>query len=165
MASILQYVGLRRRFSLMVPGAIASTLANLRTALAGDMVLSGPWQLTRRYWGQLSSSGTLTLHGPRGQRQFCFLTRGRLQPGVNPNETQLAGTIMLGQASEVQLLGAISVLVIVLPIMVGNTSLLVLPCFLGFLYAMTQWHFQHYSREITTLLRDLMANGSAPTEP
>jgi hypothetical protein len=82
MASILQYVGLRRRFSLTVPGAIASTQANLRTALAGDMVLSGPWQLTRRYWGQLSSSGTLTLHGPRGQRQFCFLTRGRLQPGA-----------------------------------------------------------------------------------
>jgi hypothetical protein len=58
MASILQYVGLRRRFSLTVPGAIASTQANLRTALGGDIVLSGSWQPTRRYWGQLSSSGT-----------------------------------------------------------------------------------------------------------
>lgn len=72
---------------------------------------------------------------------------------------------MLGQASEMQFLGAIAVLVIVLPIMVGKTSLLALPFFLGFLYAMTQWHFRYYSGEITTLLRDRMANGSAPTEP
>jgi hypothetical protein len=165
MASILQYVGLRRRVSLTVPGAIASTQANLRTALGGDIVLSGSWQPTRRYWGQLSSSGTLTLHGPRGHRQFCFLTRGRLQPGPNPHETQLAATITLGWFSEGQLLGAIAILVIVLPLMVGKTSLLALPLFLGFLYAMTQWHFHHYSREITTLLRDRMANGPASTQP
>jgi hypothetical protein len=49
--------------------------------------------------------------------------------------------------------------------MVGKTSLLALPLFLGFLYAMTQWHFHHYSREITTLLRDRMANGPASTQP
>lgn len=165
MASILQYVGLRRRVLLTVPGAIALTQANLRTALAGDMVLSGPWQLTRRYWGQLSASGGLTLHGPRGQRQFCFLTRGQLQPGANPNETQLAATITLGWTSEVPLLGAIAVLAILLPLMVGKTSLLALPLFLGFLYAMTQWHFHHYSREITTLLRDRMVKGSTSTEP
>lgn len=154
MTKILKHLGLKRQAEVRVPLDLAQVRKSLSSALAEDIILSGTWQLTRRYWGHLSHDH-LTLHGPRANRQFCFLTRGNLRPGDTPEQTRIDLEITLGQGSEMQLLGAIAVVSVMFPIILRWFGVFLLPLVLAFLYGMTQWHFAHYTAEIRKLVRDL----------
>ncbi|NER99093.1 MAG: hypothetical protein F6J86_35610, partial [Symploca sp. SIO1B1] len=47
---------LRRLFTVKVEIPIASARINLAKALSQEIVLTGEFQLTRRYWGHLSDN-------------------------------------------------------------------------------------------------------------
>ena len=164
MASLLQHVGLKRRVTITAPVPMMQASQNLKAALAEDIMLSGSWQLTRRYWGHFSYPD-LTLHGPRANRQFCFLTQGQLQRGSDREQTTLDISITLGQASEAQLLWLLVMLPILLGVVLRWFGLFLLPLFLGFFYSMTQWHFSHYTTEIRMLLKDLMVGDEKESGP
>lgn len=159
MSGVLRHIGLRRQMTVTVPVTLEQARENLGRALQDDIILKGQWQLTRRYWGHLSQYH-LTLHGPRANRQFCFLTQGHLKVGDRPQETILKVEMVLGRASEVQLLCVIAVLPLLMGGMLRLFGLMVLPLFLAFLYGMTQWHFSSYSTEIRQLLHDRMMGHS-----
>lgn len=151
--AIQAFLRLRRPIKVTTPLPIALVRSQLETALSQEIVLKGSFQLTRRYWGNLSSD-RLMFYGPRANRQFCFLTRGKLTH--NSAQTRLDGQMHLRSQDFYQLVSAVVVVAVLLPVMFRWVGLIFLAIFLGFLYGMVQWHFQHYAREITQLLTDLM---------
>lgn len=160
--SIQAGLGLRRRATVTVPLPMAQARHRLTTALAQEIVLTGRFQVTRRYWGHLSQNH-LTLHGPRAHKQFGFLTQGELHDGplgpVFDNrgpQTELTLQIDLRALDFYQLLLAAGIILGFLVVTLKWGGLMVAPIFWGFLYGMTQWHFQHYGQEIVQLLTDLM---------
>ncbi|MDB9529299.1 hypothetical protein PN498_25125 [Oscillatoria sp. CS-180] len=155
MAGILGYVGLRRLVAIAVPLALSQVQRNLSAALAEDLVLSGAWQPTRRYRGHFEGD-RLMLYGPGQIRQFCFRIRGHLTANSPPQQTRLKLEITLGTVSEIQLwatFGVLLALAISMPWPAGPIPAVV---FFAFIYAMTQWHFAHYTQEVRELLHDCM---------
>lgn len=152
MAGFFQHLGLKRQVSITIPVPLAEARANLTQALTQDLRLgNGRWQLSRRYWGQVSYPN-FSLHGPQARRQFCFLTQGHLQSGSTPETTQLSFTLTLGRDSETQMLVLLGVMVIAVGGMMRWFALVLVPLFSGFFYVTSQGHFSHYEAEITTLL-------------
>lgn len=151
--SIQSALRFHRYLTITVPLPLIAVRQNLRQALSGEIVLRGQWQLTRRYWGHISQD-QLTLHGPRANRQFCFLVQGKLRP--QGRQTQFEGRMHLRALDFYQLLLPVGFLLIGLPVMFRQASVVFLPLFLGFMYGMVQWHFEHYQGEITRLLTDMM---------
>ncbi|MEO1298717.1 MAG: hypothetical protein AAFW75_23640 [Cyanobacteria bacterium J06636_16] len=149
----MRYLGLKRRVTATIPIAIAQAKKNLSWALHDTVTLRGQWQLTRRYWGHLNRD-RLTLHGPRANRQLCFFTRGYLRPGETPNQTHLDLEIVLGEASEIQLLMGIVIAVVIPVVMFRLFGLLIVIFFLALVYGTTQWNFTYYAAEIRQLLCD-----------
>jgi hypothetical protein len=146
-------LGLRRRKTVTVPIPVEQARHHLKMALAKPITLTGRFQVTRHYWGQISPD-RLTLNGPRAVKQFCFLTRGELHG--RGNQTELVLQVYLRDQDFYQLAMAAGILLILLPLVLRWWGLTVLPLFLGFLYGMTQWHLSHYAQEITQLLAELM---------
>jgi hypothetical protein len=155
MAGVLQHIGLKRQVTVTVPVEMLQASAHLNQALQADIRLGGQWQLTRRYWGQLSYP-RLTLHGPRANRQLCLLTQGRLQAGDGSGQTCLDLEITLGRASEIQLVVVVMIVVVVLGVALRWVGIFLLPIFGVLFYSMAQWHMTYYTAEIRNLLRDLM---------
>lgn len=162
--SIQNALRLRRRLTVTVPLSLMEVRQNLKQGLAGEIVLQGQWQLARRYWGSVSHD-RLTLYGPRANRQFCFWVQGELKS--RQRQTQFEGRMYLRAQDFYQLLLPLGFLLIGLPAMFRQASVLFLPLFLGFMYGMVQWHFEHYQGEIKRLLTDMMtqAEGTEVTAP
>ena len=98
--AIQNFLLLRRQVSVKVEIPIASAKSNLATALSQEVVFTGEFQLTRRYWGYLSDN-RLTLYGPRGNRQFCFFVKGNLSE--EGSQTLLNGKMHLKSGDFYQL--------------------------------------------------------------
>jgi len=150
---IKNFLLLRRQVTVKVEIPIASAKINLTTALSQEIVLTGEFQLTRRYWGNLSENH-LTFYGPRANRQFCFLVKGNLSD--EGSQTRLNGKMYLRTGDFYQLCFAVVTIFVLLLLMFRWNGMIFLPVFVGFIYGMVQWHFQWYAEEISQLLTDLM---------
>ena len=164
MASVLQNLGLKRQVTVTAPVEVAQARKNLNAALTKDVVLSGHLQSTRRYWGEFNYP-YLTLHVPRANRQFCFLTQGQIKRGDDFEHTNLDIKIILGNADEAYLLWMLLALPIMLGVVLRWFGIFLLPMFLAFFYGMTQWHLSYYAAEISKLLCDLMVGKETETGP
>ena len=151
--AIQNFLLLRRLITVKIEIPIASARINLETALSQEIVLTGEFQLTRRYWGHLSDNH-LTFHGPRANRQFCFLVKGDLRD--EGSQTRLNAKMHLKTGNFYQLCRAVVTIFVLLLFMFRWNGMIFLPFFVGFIYGMVQWHFQWYAEEITQLLTDLM---------
>ncbi|NES19271.1 MAG: hypothetical protein F6K41_10160 [Symploca sp. SIO3E6] len=158
--AIQNFLLLRRQITVKVEIPITSAKINLVTALSQEIVLTGEFQLTRRYWGHLSENH-LTFYGPRANRQFCFLVKGNLSD--EGSQTWLNGKMHLRTGDFYQLFCAVVTIFVLLLFMFRWSGMIFLPVFLGFIYGMVQWHFQWYAEEITQLLTDLMAGKRGET--
>ncbi|NEP11571.1 MAG: hypothetical protein F6K14_15440 [Symploca sp. SIO2C1] len=158
--AIQNFLLLRRQVTVKVEISIALAKSNLATALSQEIVLTGEFQLTRRYWGYLRDNH-LTLYGPKANRQFCFLVKGNL--GDAGSQTLLNGKMHLKSGDFYQLCCTVVTIFVVLLFMFRWSGIILMPVFVGFIYGMVQWHFQWFAKEITQLLTDLMVGECAET--
>ncbi|MEM9089460.1 MAG: hypothetical protein AAGC93_12030 [Cyanobacteria bacterium P01_F01_bin.53] len=179
MKSIQRGVRLNRRISVTVPVPPAIARENLISALAEPVILSGKYQVTRRYWGNLSHD-RLRFHGPRDAYncQICFFLEGLLHDGNSEGnsgngsrtgsesdlETMFQGNLYVSRVNVVQTLAAIIIIFTVLGVMMRGAAIPIGLIFTGFIYGMTQWHCQYYSKEITRLVGDLMLKGAPQSQ-
>ncbi|NJN73268.1 MAG: hypothetical protein HC799_10925 [Limnothrix sp. RL_2_0] len=126
---------------------------NVLNALSQSIILSGKYQVTRRYWGKFEHD-QIQFHGPRATKQFCFVVTGKL--AKKDSNTVFIGQMYLSNGDRYQLFAAVVIICSFLAVLLRWGAIFISPIFIAFIYAMTQWHFQFYVKEITQVLTDLM---------
>lgn len=171
MKSLQKVTRLHRRITVMVPVSLAIARENLVAALAEPVILSGKYQVTRRYRGTLSHN-RLRFHGPKDtyNRQICFFLEGMVNScdaesdSGRESGTVFQGDLYISRVNVVQTLAAIILIFTALGVMMRWSAIPIGLIFTGFIYGMTQWHCQYYSKEITQLLADLMLKGAPQSQ-
>lgn len=152
-----------RQITLTIPVSMAQACQNLEVAFADDILLGGSfWRLRRHYWGHINNN-YLILHGPRAHRQFCFRTQGLLEN--HEDQTVLHLLIQLSRRDIYSLLFMVAFLLVALPVVLQGWGVQLMPFYLGFLYLMIQWHFQHYSTEISQFLTNIINDNPLESRP
>ncbi len=150
---------LYRHIEIDLPIDVAIAREHIAQALQNDLVLSKKHQLTRYYRGDCEQ-GKIRFVGPKAMKQFCFRFEGQLTGG--DRQTKLAGTLRLRNSDFYQVGFAALCIIGFLSAILCWGAITVSPLFLGFLYGMTQWHFQFYAKEHKHILTSLLS-GEKPT--
>jgi len=151
--TIQRFLLLFRPIKIDVQLPLDTVSSNVSQALSRSIILSGKHQVTRRYWGKLEHD-QIQFHGPRATKQCCFVVTGKL--AQNNSNTVFIGQMYLSNGDRYQLFAAVVILCSFLAIALRWGAIFISPIFISFIYAMTQWHFQVYVKEITQILTDLM---------
>lgn len=142
-----------RTIEITVPISLAIAQQNIRAGLESDIILSGKFKVRRYYWGNADFS-QVRFVGPKARKQFCFCTHGQLMG--NQHETRFLGTMRLRNFDFYQVICAALLLITVLTLSMKSAAIAPIMALVGFLYGMTQWHFEVYQREITHILTQLL---------
>ncbi len=146
-----------RQGTLIVDFPLEKVRHRLKKSLSQEIVLGGNFQSPRHYWGSVTQNEVI-LYGPRPtHRNFCFCTQGRLKQNSQANQTHLDFHIYLNAADFYSLLVLVGIAILALLLVFRWRGIIFMPLFIGFYYTMTQFHFIHFTQEITQLLYNLMS--------
>lgn len=151
--TIQRFLLLYRPIKINIQLPLDTVSRNVSEALSRSIMLSGKHQVSRRYWGKFEQD-QIQFHGPRANKQCCFAVTGKL--AQNNSNTVFTGQMYLSKGDHYQLFAAVVIICSFLAVLLRWGAIFISPIFIGFIYGMTQWHFQFYIKEITQILTDLM---------